>query len=191
MKTRSRRYGNAGEPWEIASERLRALPAIPTEVQVAHALAPLGISTYLLGHEASRVLALMNVSGGRTAYLKAAAIPGSVPPSYSAVRLVAAVHARRAGSRATSQSSAARRRALAALPEAQRSYLASAVASEKAAMEQAQAYEKLAKLGTSPAWVARSHRATANEAKRRRIALEDQLLAGKGFGSRHRSRRRV
>ena len=170
--------------------RLRALPAQPTEAQVAYALAPIEVLTTLDGYEATRVLGLMGVNGSRSALLRAAAIPCGNPANtqyYSAVRLVAAVHAKRAGTRASAQSLSVRRRALAALPEVQRNYLASAIASEKVAVEKAQAYEKLAKLGTSPAWVARSHRATANEAKRRRIAIEDQLLAGR-FGSRRRAR---
>ena len=176
-----RRYGHAGEPWEDARDRLQALPADATEAQVAHALEPIGLGGHggypssLVGHEANRVLALLDAGRLKSTVLSQA----RRGEHYDATALVRAVHAAREAKRTASGAKSKRTSAIRSLPEDSRRRIEFAKHVEAQAIDKAQAMEALAKLGTSPAWAARVARRTAQDETAARKRLEDELLSGK------------
>ena len=180
--SRQSRHGNVGgrEPWDLAAERLQALPHPPTANDVYHALEPIGLSTTLVDHEASRVLALLDVRTGKSAALAAARLSGAGPRHYDAVRLVAAVQDRRSQQRAAGRSNATRNRALTGLSDTERSELEYARLREKDAIEVARAHESLAKKGLMPTWASRSKRVEARNRTAARKAIEDRLARRHG-----------
>lgn len=175
------RASSTGEPWEIAQERLRALPADATESQVADALEPIGLGGHggypssLVAHEANRVLALLDAERLKSVALREA----RRGEHFDATALVRAVHAAREAKRVASGARSKRTVALGSLSEDGRRRIEFARHMEARAIEKAQAMEALAKLGTSPAWAARVARRTARDETAARKKLEDELLRGK------------
>jgi hypothetical protein len=166
-------------------ERLKALPVEPSSSDVAHALDPIGLGgaggfpASLAGHEASRVLAMLDAPKSvRSAALAQAKISDNY---YDATVLVRAVHAVRGAKRAASGVKSQRTAALRALPESARHYLESAKLGVETAVEKARAVEALAKAGVQPAWAARSARVTARTAADRLKKLEDEILRKGGL----------
>lgn len=178
MRRLRRRYGHAAEPWAIAQERLRALPADATEAQVADALEPIGLGGHggypsaLAGHEASRVLALIDAEQFKSAVLR----ESRRGEYYDATALVRAARAARAARRTAAGTRSKRTAEIMSLPEDARHRIEFARHVESQAIEKAQAMEALAKLGTSPTWAAKSARRTARDETARRKKLEDELI---------------
>jgi hypothetical protein len=145
---------------------------------VAAALEPIGLGGHgghpssLVGHEASRVLSLMDAEKLKAAVL-AKARRGQ---HYDATALVRAIHEVRATKRETSGERSKRTAAIRSLPEVDRHRIESARHREALAIQKAQAMEALAKLGTSPAWAARVARVMAQDETKRRKQVEDEAL---------------
>jgi hypothetical protein len=163
------------KPWEVARDRLQSLPCPPTAKEVADAVEPIGLPAILEGHEAMRLLSLLDAEKLKTKVLPKA----KAGRYYDPVLLVQAVCEVREATRSVSRSSSRRHanlEALMAVDADARRELESARAVEARATEEAKAYEALAKSDVSPTWVARSKRQTARDATRRRKFVEDSLL---------------
>lgn len=159
---------NPFEPWEVSQQRLQALVVAeqdPTEEEVGEALRPIGLSTTLVAHEASRVLSLSG--GGSRAVLKEAALPGKF---YDAVEIVRSLRRRRAKGAARSGRS---RRLVAKLTAEDRSHLDYLKGVEKRNLEEARRFEHALGKGN---WRAKVHRRAAQEATRHRKAFEQKVL---------------
>jgi hypothetical protein len=170
------------EPWQETQQRLSALvdaSDAPTEADVLAALAPIDLSSdFLVGHEAFRLLSLLNVPDSKKRAITASAsLIGSAPPGYSAHRIVMAVRALIAEKRTYSKKKRIEKQLLVGADQDR--HVTFARSAERQAIEVARANEALAKRGHVPMWVARLKRSDEQKATRERVQAERDYMAGK------------